>query len=66
MIYVFGYNKIFARSIQSCFSNIFWKGAKFLSDYSNCLINRFKLPNPAKEPYKFVRKLVEIENFLKK
>ncbi len=43
-----------------------WKGAKFLSDYSNCLINRFKSPNPAKEPYKFVKKLVEIGKFLKK
>ena len=42
-----------------------WKGAKFLSDYSNSLINIYKTPNPAKEPYKFIRKLVEIGKFLK-
>ena len=29
------------------------------------LINRYKTPNPAKEPYKFIRKLVEIGKFLK-
>lgn len=42
-----------------------WKGAKFLSDYSNCLINGYKTPNPAKEPHKFITKLVEIGKFLK-
>ncbi len=42
-----------------------WKGAKFLSDYSNCLVNRLKTPNPAQEPDKFLRKLIEIGKFLK-